>query len=206
MNYREKILNELKQIPEERYEELFQVVRTFRRQFAYDWKSRQYGSMAREELEKPYASFSTDWEEATMDPYYALMKIREVMRAGNFTDAHAGIEVLYRDQTQGEKDLLQDALKNVMEAIILWKESDAFKTEDNIQRINEGRDDIDLQIHEYTPVDEQCIDEVWDEAFRQAVTFAEIQLQRKVKINKLTHYEVFEEEFSKRAIKKQIDE
>ena len=197
MNYDEKIKQEFEHIPESKKEQLYQIVRTFRRQNDIDTKveERDNTQVHDPKMEYPYTETTSDWEEITDDPYYALMKIREAMRQGNYTDAHAGVEELYKLQTLEEEELLMKAISNVMEAIILWKESDTYKTTDTVIRIHRGRDNIDLQIHEDTPVDERCMDKVWDEAFQRAKKYAEIELQRKVKLQNVSKEEVLEQDF-----------
>ena len=197
MNYDEKIQEELRHIPEAQKEQLYQIVRTFRRQNDIDTKGdgRDNSLVHDPKMENPYTETASDWEEITDDPYYGLMKIREAMRQGNYTDAHAGVEELYKLQTLEEEELLMKALSNVMEAIILWKEADNYKTTDTVIRINRGRDQIELQIHENTPVDEQCMDKVWEEAFQDALEFAEIELHRKALTTYLTKHEVLNKVF-----------
>ena len=155
----------------------------------------------------PTTTTRYDWESMLTESDYATMLfIQELMHKGEYQAAKEGIDQLVDFETQTEKMNMERALVKLMEAIILWKECEEHRTSEQVAEINQARDNVDFYIEEGTELNHDYYKKIWEDAFDEAMEYAEIWLNRPPNLSTLTWKDVFEYDYTMNISKEDSNE
>ena len=190
MNYDEKIQHELEHIPEEKKEQLYYVIRTFRRENANTGNLYETSAKYQANREK----MTLKWDEVIDESFFlTLLKIKDMLLADKSREAINGLEKLINAEMLKAQDELLSQLEHLMKEIIIWHQRSGFRTAKRVHAIFIAREEIAVHKEEEgIGPDDTFLKRVWDNAFKKALHYAGNEMEEKPSKTILTWKEVFE--------------
>ena len=137
-----------------------------------------------------------DWDELfAVSDYLAQKKVIQLYKEGKIEEFERGLEKMEFYILSNEKQDTLDELKELMELIILWKESDDYKTGEAGTEIDFKREDVIYSMEILDFAERTFFEEHWKEVYNNARNLAEGELERPIYPDTLTWEEVFEHEY-----------
>ena len=200
MNYDQKIKQELEHIPESKKEQLYQIVRTFRRQ-------NETNSGVNEETIKYNTNTalsqqeSDEWERIIDEStYLALLKVRDILKEGKVNESIYGMEKIIEAETAKEQDELLKQLAELMKHIFIWFQGYNYRTEDRVHEIFRAREEIEIRKEPAgTDLDDEYLKSIWNKAQEEALEYAKNELQENPVKQTLNWQEVFDTNYPAEA-------
>jgi hypothetical protein len=136
------------------------------------------------------------WQDlAATSHYQTAVAVEEAIDRGDIADAHVGIQELIDALSRSEKRALRSQLVRLMMHVIKWKTQPERRSVSWRSSIRSARYEI-AEIQEDTPsLTRAVIKENWDRCFKRAKTEAELEMNQKSPVAKLTWAQVFEHDY-----------
>jgi hypothetical protein len=136
------------------------------------------------------------WQElAATSHYQTAVAVEEAIKRGDIADAKSGIEELIDALSRSERRALRSQLVRLMMHIIKWRTQPERRSVSWCSSIRSARYEI-AEIQEDTPsLSRTVIKEMWDRCFKRAKTEAELEMNQKSAVERLTWTQVFEQEY-----------
>jgi Domain of unknown function DUF29 len=133
------------------------------------------------------------WQDlAASSHYQTAVAVEEALDRGEIEDAKVGIQELIDALARAERRALRSQLIRLMNHIIKWKTQPARRSVSWAVSILNARHEIE-EIQEETPnLNRAAIKELWDKCFKNAKAEAQLEMNQKPTVDKLTWAQVFD--------------
>jgi len=136
------------------------------------------------------------WQEmASSSHYQTAVAVEAAIDRGDLADAKIGIEELIDALARSEKRALRSQLIRLMTHVIKWRTQPERRSVSWCSTIRSARYEI-AEIQEDTPgLTRTVIKAMWDHCFKRAKTEAEMEMNQKSSVERLTWGQVFDQEY-----------
>jgi len=137
-----------------------------------------------------------DWDDLIFkSTSLTLLEMQKAFRVQDFTEVEKGLNLLTEYFIRCDKTEVASHLEKLMTLIMNGMTEPKMRIGRWVNAIDNERDEIDYFQKNILYIDDEFIKSIWNECFQTAKEFSEIDTQRKISIESLSWYEVFEKEY-----------